>query len=211
MRKKSHWRLAKYLMRENHRPAIAMMFKIGSIAPDFMVRSMIQGHSYDTTLPRVKRRLEMLEASGRWNLVSAYRVGYVTHYLADYFTAPHNNHGDFNFRTHCIFEKQQLQMLRKHLDDQWWSDKDYREYPDLMNYIKTMHDDYLRQVPAVSTDCRYITNVTEQFSHYAFSLFNERQAKAIALAETGESLIKRGKIRQFGRKLRDTVSHKHAA
>ena len=68
MRKKSHWRLAKYLMRENHRPAIAMMFKIGSIAPDFMVRSMIQGHSYDTTLPRVKRRLEMLEASGRWNL-----------------------------------------------------------------------------------------------------------------------------------------------
>lgn len=211
MRKKSHWRLAKYLMRENHRPAIAMMFKIGSVAPDFMVRSMIQGHSYDTTLQRVERRLAMLEENGRWNLVSAYRVGYVTHYLADYFTAPHNNHGEFNLRTHCSFEKQQLRMLREHLDDRWTQAKEYDEYPNLMEYLETMHADYLKQLPAVNTDCVYITDVTEQVSHHVFALFNERQKLADTRQEMSGRANRIRNVRRLYRRHRNVQSDKHVA
>lgn len=211
MRKKSHWRLAKYLIRDNHRPVIAMMFKIGSVAPDFMVRSMIQGHSYDTTLWRVERRLEMLEENGRWNLVSAYRAGYVTHYLADYFTAPHNKHGDFNLKTHCIFEKQQLQMLREHLAVQGCLDKEYTEYSDLMTYLQNMHEDYLQQLPAVSTDCQYITNVTEQISHHVFSLFNERQQLTAGREAVSERKGRMRNVIRFYRKRRNIQTDKHAA
>lgn len=175
MRKKSHWHLADYLMRDNERPAIEFMFKVGSVAPDFMIRSMIRGHSYDSTTQRVERRLEKLEEKGCWNLVSAYRLGYVTHYLADYFTAPHNTHGEFGFRDHCSFEKQQLRLLCSQLDGQWGAPIQYENHADVMNYLKAVHDEYLMQNPEVETDCNYIVNVTEQVSYQMFSLFNQRQ------------------------------------
>lgn len=178
MRKKSHWRLADYLMRDNERPAIEFMFKVGSVAPDFMIRSMIKGHSYSTTTQRVERRLSKLEQYGRWNLVSAYRLGYVTHYVADYFTAPHNEHGEFGLRDHCAFEKQQLYRLRSQLRGQWNTPKQYQMQGDVMEYIKTIHDEYLEQMPQVETDCSYIVNVTEQIAYQMFSLFNERQTHA---------------------------------
>lgn len=177
MRKKSHWRLADYLIRENERPAIELMFKIGSVAPDFMIRSMVQGHSYDTTTQRVERRIAKLEESGRWNLVSAYRLGYVTHYLADYFTAPHNAPEAFGFRAHCVFEKEQLRLLRYQLNTHWEDFKQYEVQGDVMEYLRAVHEEYLEHSPEVETDCDYIVNVTEQVSYQMFSLFNERQQK----------------------------------
>lgn len=175
MRKKSHWHLAGYLIRENNRPAIGLMFKVGSVAPDFMIRSMIQGHSYERTAWRVEQRIMKLEERGRWNLVSAYRLGYVTHYLADYFTAPHNLHGDFGFRAHCSFEKRQLRMLRSQLDSQHHSGMSYEGQSDVMEYLKNKHEEYLEKTPEVETDCDYIIDVTEQVSHQMFALFNSRQ------------------------------------
>lgn len=175
MRKKSHWQLADYLIREQRRPAIELMFKVGSVAPDFMLRSMIQGHSYETTTRRVSRRLTKLEQYGRWNLISAYRLGYVTHYLADYFTAPHNKHGEFGFKDHCVFEKRQLQTLSGHLDEQWEMPMQYNSQMDLMEFLGALHEEYMEQNPEVETDCDYIVNVTEQVAYQMFSLFNERQ------------------------------------
>lgn len=177
MRKKSHWRLADYLIRDNERPAIEFMFKVGSVAPDFMIRSMIQGHSYETTAQRVERRIIKLEESGRWNLVSAYRLGYVTHYLADYFTAPHNTHGSFGLREHCVFEKEQLRLLRCQLNDQRTTLRHYDTQQDVMEYLRIRHEEYLEHSPEVETDCDYIVDVTEQVSYQMFSLFNERQRK----------------------------------
>lgn len=177
MRKKSHWRLADYLMGDNEKPAIELMFKVGSVAPDFMLRSMIQGHSYDTTSHRVHRRIIKLEERGRWNLISAYRLGYVTHYLADYFTAPHNMHGEFGFKAHCSFEKQQLHMLRGQLNQQRELSKEYNEELDIMEYLDALHEEYMAQSPEVERDCDYIVNVTEQVVDHMFMLFNERQQK----------------------------------
>lgn len=178
MRKKSHWHLADYLMRDNERPAIEFMFKVGSVAPDFMLRSMIRGHSYDSTTKRVERRIMKLEEKGRWNLVSAYRLGYVTHYLADYFTAPHNLHGEFGFRAHCVFEKQQLKQLCSRLNGQWEAPIQCENQKDVMDYLQVLHEEYLQQNPEVETDCSYIVNVTEQVSYQMFSLFNARQQQA---------------------------------
>ncbi len=175
MRKKSHWHLADYLIRENERPAIEFMFKLGSVAPDFMIRSMIQGHSYETTAQRVEQRITKLEERGRWKLVSAYRLGYVTHYLADYFTAPHNLHGEFGFRAHCSFEKRQLQMLRSQLGRQYHTGMDYEGQSDVMEYLRNKHEEYLEKSPEVQTDCDYIIDVTEQVSYQMFALFNTRQ------------------------------------
>lgn len=175
MRKKSHWCLADYLIRENERPAIELMFKVGSVAPDFMIRSMIQGHNYERTAQRVERRIIKLEENGRWNLVSAYRLGYVTHYLADYFTAPHNTHGEFGFKDHCVFEKQQLRMLRNQLGTQQVTDMQFEGQSDVMEYLKNQHDEYLEKKPEVETDCDYIIQVTEQVSYQMFALFNARQ------------------------------------
>ncbi len=175
MRKKSHWRLADYLLRKNDRPMIELMFKIGSVAPDFMIRSMAQGHAYTTTAHRVEKRLEKLEENGCWNLVSAYRLGYITHYLADYFTAPHNECFDYSLKEHCVFEKRQMHYLRQQLIGQWNRPKAYEEQGDLMQYLRELHEEYIVQQPTVESDCQYIVNITEQVSYQMFALFNERQ------------------------------------
>lgn len=175
MRKKSHWRLADYLIRDNERPVIAFMFKVGSVAPDFMLRSMVKGHTYDATSHRVEQRLEKLEECGRWNMLSAYRMGYVTHYLADYFTAPHNKVWQYNLKEHCVFEKKQQDELRGYLESLWENPKQYYEMTDAMEYLRVLHERYEQKKPGVENDCAYIVNITEQLTYPMFALFNERQ------------------------------------
>lgn len=175
MRKKSHWRLANYLIRDNERPMIAFMFKVGSVAPDFMLRSMLLGHTYDETCHRVEQRLDKLAECGRWNMLSAYRMGYVTHYLADYFTAPHNKVKDFGFMEHCLFEKQQQEQMRRYLETLWENPKQYYDTSDAMNYLKLQHESYEQEEPDVENDCAYIVEITEQVTYQMFALFNERQ------------------------------------
>ena len=112
MRKKSHILLARYLADQmqttaslqSHRKA----FCLGSILPDIKPSFITRRHECYGTFEDVKNRMKELadirpdESNQRvyWR-----RFGEVIHYMADYFTFPHNKTYTGSFSQHNHYEK----------------------------------------------------------------------------------------------------------
>ena len=97
MRKKSHVSLAVYLINNldsglltSHRKA----FIIGSILPDCKPSFVTTKHNMEETFDMVSSFISQLtvDSADYRRISTAYcrRLGEVTHYIADYFTYPHN-------------------------------------------------------------------------------------------------------------------------
>ena len=108
MRKKSHISLAKYIVEDVRVPELEAhrkAFYLGSILPDCKPSFLTQRHEFDRTFDMVKERIcdlsedrELVRRNAR-----AYmrHLGEVIHYIADYFTFPHNETYDGNLKDHC--------------------------------------------------------------------------------------------------------------
>ena len=97
MRKKSHILVARYLADQmsveeslqSHRKA----FCLGSILPDIKPSFLTRKHEYFGTFEEIQQKMRQLVEcrSGRVKeRVYWRRLGEVMHYMADYFTFPHN-------------------------------------------------------------------------------------------------------------------------
>ena len=122
MRKKSHISLAGYLVRElrleelvKHKKA----FYLGSILPDLTPKMITSPHEYMTSYEKLRESICYLSAegeSGEYNeRVLWRRIGVVMHYLADYFTFPHNVSYEGNLKDHCLYEREMKYWLRSYV------------------------------------------------------------------------------------------------
>ena len=122
MRKKSHVSLSRYLLDhidsellENHRKA----FIVGSVLPDCKPSFVTTKHNMEETFDMVCEFIRKLTVnSDDYKKIStAYcrKLGEVTHYLADYFTFPHNCVFTGSIREHCIYEKKLKFALRSYI------------------------------------------------------------------------------------------------
>ena len=112
LRKKSHILLARYLADQmsaasslqSHRKA----FCLGSILPDIRPSFITKRHEYFTTFDQVKesmRRLAVTTPEQSNERVYWRRFGEVIHYMADYFTFPHNKTYTGSLAQHNHYEK----------------------------------------------------------------------------------------------------------
>lgn len=112
MRKKSHILLARYLADQmpantslqSHRKA----FCLGNILPDIQPSFITKRHEYFGTFDEVQEKIILLVETGAEDLndrVFWRRIGEVMHYIADYFTFPHNRTFDGTLRQHNSYEK----------------------------------------------------------------------------------------------------------
>lgn len=168
MRKKSHVSLSVYLVHnldsvllENHKKAFIM----GSILPDCKPSFVTTKHKMDETFDMVCNFISQLtvDSSDFKRISTAYcrKLGEVTHYLADYFTFPHNDLFDGNIKEHCIYEKQLKYALKEYIqsDDVYINTgiADSFENPDqLCDFVMDLHAQYLQCNKTVESDCRYI-------------------------------------------------------
>lgn len=168
MRKKSHVSLSVYLVHnldsvllENHKKAFIM----GSILPDCKPSFVTTKHNMDETFDMVCNFISQLtvDSSDFKRISTAYcrKLGEVTHYLADYFTFPHNDLFDGNIKEHCIYEKQLKYALKEYIqsDDVYINTgiADSFEKPDqLCDFVMDLHAQYLQCNKTVESDCRYI-------------------------------------------------------
>lgn len=174
MRKKSHILLARYLADQmvideslqSHRKA----FCLGSILPDIRPSFVTKKHEFFGTFDEIQEKIEELVTSGPdisnarvyWR-----RFGEVIHYMADYFTFPHNKTYTGNLVEHNHYEKILKDNLKaciksgeayKHLEEAI----SFKSLDQLTNYIKDRHEFYLRKLRNVEDDIRYILNVCFQ-------------------------------------------------
>ncbi len=188
MRKKSHISLARYLVKnlndrdlKKHR----LSFYIGSILPDCKPSFLYRKHEMTGTFPYVKREIERLssDCQKKYKRQKAkyYRnLGQVTHYLADYFTFPHNKIYPGSLKDHCVYEEKLKVSLREYLKK---SDMERHalhklelKTPEaLIEFIQQSHEDYLRHKNNVEDDIRSIVAMNHQAVKSITEFF--RQAK----------------------------------
>lgn len=117
MRKKSHIALARYLVRQNinldlfqHKKA----FYFGSIQPDLNPGMLSAPHEFDLSYDEIKKCIRDL-ADGLYGMFDSAifwrKLGFVLHYLADYFTFPHNTTYDGTLKDHCVYEGEMKHYL----------------------------------------------------------------------------------------------------
>ena len=174
MRKKSHILLARYLADQMQTTASLQShtkaFCLGSILPDIKPSFITRRHEFYGTFEDVKNRMKELadirpdESNQRvyWR-----RFGEVIHYMADYFTFPHNKTYTGSFSQHNHYEKVLKNRLKECI--QQGEAHAYLEpairfadFSTLIDYIEATHEKYLNKLRSVEEDIRFILNMCFQ-------------------------------------------------
>lgn len=178
MRKKSHISLAKYIvgsLGEQELVKHKKAFYLGSILPDCKPSFLTVKHEMEGTFPKLQRQLEKLvelQQSSQINMRVFYRhLGEVIHYIADYFTFPHNAKFTGNLKEHCKYEKRLKKSLRDYIDSGEAernqnrirnSVKNLNSTEAICDFIRKKHDAYIKLKNTVEDDCRQIVSLCHQ-------------------------------------------------
>lgn len=183
MRKKSHISLAKYLMNSKgmeHIQDHKKSFYLGSILPDCTPSFITRRHSIDETFHILKEEIrKVTEGYDTEKGMSRYycrHLGVITHYIADYFTFPHNTIFTGNIKEHCEYEKELKFALKKYVHSE--EAKRVREkngtfttVEEILAFIERMHVEYLQVIKVVKLDCHYIVELCHKVVDAILQIF----------------------------------------
>ena len=176
MQKKSHISLARYLVEvlndeelKKHR----FSFYLGSILPDIKPSFIYRRHEIDETYQAVKKNILRLaegkkavekEKKGRKYYMD---LGQISHYLADYFTFPHNKIYTGSLKEHCSYEKKLKYNLQHYLQSgeatkQRLKSFDVKSAEGLCDFIEQIHKDYILMRKNMESDICYIVEMNKR-------------------------------------------------
>lgn len=190
MRKKSHISLAKYIVRNTSDEDLKKhrwSFYFGSILPDCKPSFFYRKHEINETFPDVKRTIEQLIYGKKNKPVKNKRryyinLGQITHYVADYFTFPHNNIYPGGLKEHCAYEEELKHRLREYLKTgkvqiAAGSEIEFDDTEALYEYILNKHETYLERKLNVEEDIRHIVSVNRHLVEGISYLFHKTKEK----------------------------------
>ncbi len=174
MRKKSHISLARFLVKGLENEILSRRWKafyVGSLLPDCRPSFLTVRHEYDETIEmveaKIRRLVKLRENRKEDSMRYMIDLGQVFHYLADYFTFPHNNHYPGNLKDHCIYENDLKLGLRAYIREgnavfHAENLQKVTSVEDILKYIQKCHKEYMERRSSVEADCEYITRVCSQ-------------------------------------------------
>lgn len=174
MRKKSHISLAGFLVRGLENDILSRRWKafyVGSLLPDCRPSFLTVRHEYDETFELVEDKIRRLVEDTKHRPADSVRymidLGQVFHYIADYFTFPHNSHYPGNLKDHCAYEKYLKLRLRSYIreGDAVFHTEEAEHLgsvEDILGYIRKNHQEYMENLHNAEEDCEYITRVCSQ-------------------------------------------------
>lgn len=189
MRKKSHISLARYIVDSLDNEELKrhkLSFYIGSILPDIKPSFVYKRHEINGTFPSIKRHIERLsegkkavDKKGRKYYMD---LGQISHYLADYFTFPHNDIYNGGFKEHCSYEEKLKKDLRSYIASGDAAKQNLDQEPfisaeSVCEFIQSAHDDYLERKHNVEDDIRHIIEVNHKALEGMIELLAERRAE----------------------------------
>lgn len=191
MRKKSHISLARFLVESLNNEDLKrhrLSFYIGSILPDIKPSFLYKRHEIEETFPDIRRHIERLsegqkviEKTGRKYYMD---LGQISHYLADYFTFPHNKSYPGGLKEHCSYEEKLKKDLRRYIKNGDAAQKSvslkhssFGNADALCNFIQKAHEDYMDRKHDVEDDIRHIIDVNEQALEGMIRLLDKSRAE----------------------------------
>ncbi len=190
MRKKSHILLAGFFADEC--PAQDLMryrkaFCIGSILPDLSPKMITEPHEFATSFEDIKDLVGKL--TSEWERLE-YReryfwrgLGVVMHYLADYFTFPHNDTFPGTLKDHCLYERDlkyalrnytQTEKARSEFRSQMLEGRNCRDEQEIFSFLEEEHSRYLQEAHSPEEDCRWIVQICSRVFASVICLMESR-------------------------------------
>ncbi|SES00113.1 zinc dependent phospholipase C family protein [Lachnobacterium bovis] len=168
MRKKSHLALSNFLIKTSSDSFISkykMAYRFGNILPDLRISFIYKRHEFKGTIDDLEQFAKDLVFNNKISdRKRAMMLGEVNHYVADYFTLPHNDFFEGNMKEHCEYEETLKQMLRRYLK----TEHAYNILPEIIraqnveevfDEIKKMHELYAKQEAGIYCDIEFIVVV----------------------------------------------------
>ena len=171
MRKKSHLSLAGYIVDIVDADMIdhPLAFRFGSLEPDLVPSFITTKHRIDLTFHKLEKKINKVideyDKNKGMTIGLSKDLGVITHYIADYFTYPHNSHYPGNIKDHCHYENHLKHGLRAYIrsGEAVFGGAGYKRSfstaDEMLEYIQEAHDEYMKQPGSVENDCKYITTV----------------------------------------------------
>lgn len=168
LRKKSHISVAKFLidnMNVNSLDNHKLSFMFGSILPDCMPSFLTRKHTIEDTFYILRKEIrgitEEYDTTKGEGIYFWRHLGIITHYVADYFTLPHNKVFSGSLKDHINYEKKLKFELRTYIKndileltrEQKGSMKSVDE---ICAFIMKMHQLYIKVANEIKEDCQYI-------------------------------------------------------
>ena len=186
MRKKSHISMADQIIESlqiepltSHR----MAFRIGNILPDCQPSFLTTRHSYDETIEATKEKMRQFidEYNSMEEIGSrvCIKLGEIIHYIADYFTFPHNKHYAGNMKDHCLYESDLKHQLREFVHSEAAEHvrtrvKRFDSLEELFSFIQKIHAWYMRKPRNIYDDCKFAVYVCTSVVATIFHILAKR-------------------------------------
>ena len=143
-------------------------FYFGSILPDCMPSFLTRRHTFDDTFYIVRKEIENLvenhSIDNEINRKFCRKLGVVTHYIADYFTFPHNKNFTGSLKDHCQYENVLKHQLKEYVQTLEFKRESLKEtrfetLEELFVFIHEVHERYLMKLSEVKKDIQYIVTI----------------------------------------------------
>lgn len=194
MRKKSHLSLANHMLSDLEKETLvahARMFQFGSLLPDLVPTFLTKKHRVDTTFDILEKKLRKVvdDYRGESNLSRSRckDLGVVTHYIADYFTLPHNKKFGGSLKDHVNYEEVLKHSMRSYVrqenvENQPLIRTAMSSVDDICTFIKNCHDEYIKMtIEGQDIDCRHSVEVCRQVIEAVVELLHQKQEEALAV------------------------------
>ena len=164
-------------------------FCFGNVLPDLRPSFVTVRHEYHVNFEMVCEKIKKLadECNFLDRYTSAYwmSMGEVAHYVADYFTFPHNAHYTGSLVEHTCYEgdlKDQLKayILGGHADKHCEREVAFDSYEEVIAFIKKAHELYAMIERCVEDDIQFIITVTYQVIQGVIHLMEAKFAPEMA-------------------------------
>lgn len=185
MRKKSHISMANQIIDALEIDSLykhKMAFRIGNVLPDCRPSFITMRHSYDTTIQMTEERMQRFmteyrtldEITGRVCM----ELGEIIHFIADYFTFPHNSHYTGTMKDHCYYEKDLKFKMREfaksdEIQTLYKKIKRYDTLEELIAFLKKAHAWYMRVERNIADDCKFAFYVCASVVATIFHIIEE--------------------------------------
>lgn len=192
MRKKSHISLAKYMIETLNDEGLKkhkFAFCLGSILPDIKPSFVYKRHEIKGTFSDISRHIARLSEGPKAMRKKSRKyymdLGQISHYLADYFTFPHNEVYTGSLKEHCSYEKKLMDDLRAYICGAEHgvlsgAAETFSNAEALCSFIRKTHEDYLTRKHDVEDDIRHIVEVNQRALYGMITLLARRSTECHA-------------------------------
>lgn len=127
----------------------------------FLRIKKFQGHHSQNGMKHIKKLTEKIEGKPL-NMITCYRAGKLTHYIADAFTFPHNDGFTGNIKNHMSYERRLHYKFSQYLDKASFPFQVRTQESDPWAAFACMHDRYISSRKTQTDDIEYMLRAAGQ-------------------------------------------------